>query len=172
MAMRLLIATLLFVGHVTGESVYNFGTRVEGALFHFEFPHEECESGVFSDSGGDLFGNLNRNMDTTTCNGGLGISLENYFMAGKAQVTSDYNCTSFVAAMDGISNYTLEIWKQTGVNDDSSNPIANPIVTIGAEDDTQENTCSIGNHNTNNFQMYETQTVTDGKVGRFSPLSV
>lgn len=165
--MRFLSIALMIVGHATGESVYNFGTRVEGAVFHFEFPHEECELGSFEDGSGlSLFGNLSRNMDTTSCNDGLGVSLMNYFEAGASQVTSEHNSTHFIAKMDGRTNYTLEIWKQSGVNDDASNPIASPVVTIGAIDDTEDNTCTEpgGTHNTYNLQLYETQLLVNGAV--------
>jgi hypothetical protein len=167
-AMGRLITSLLLLASVEVESVYNFGTRVDGALFHFEFPREECVSGTFSDSGRSLFGNLNRNMDTTSCNNGLGVALENYYRTGSAQVKSDYNATDFIDAMNGLSNYTLEIWKRSADNQDNdraANAVSLPIVTIGADNDDTQNTCGTNSlHTTYNLQSFETELVTDGGV--------
>lgn len=166
------IISLLLVIHSTAASVYNFGSRVEGALLHYEFPREQCEAGSFQDSVGlSLFGNLNRNMDSTSCNDGIGVTLENYYKTGAGQVLSDYNSTRFISAMDGLSNYTLEFWKQSGSNDD--NALALPIVTIGAVGDYEDDTCGAtpNAHITYNLQSYETETSTNGGVRHCNLLS-
>jgi len=139
------------------SAVYNHGSRVPGAIIHYEFPRDECKAGEFTDSAADmLFGSLARSPETT-CNNGLGVSLANYSKIGAAQVVSTADATNFLAHMSGSSELTIEFWKESAQDNDRSGA-ALPVVTVGAVADSTANTCASGG-NTISYSLtaFETQ---------------
>jgi len=139
------------------SAVYIYGSRVPGAIVHYEFPRDECKAGEFADSGAEmLFGSLERSPDTS-CNNGLGVSLVNYSKIGAAQVVSSADATDFLARMSNSSELTIEFWKESAIDNDRSGA-ALPIVTVGAVDDSTANTCASGG-NTISYSLtaFETQ---------------
>jgi hypothetical protein len=155
------MALLLLLGLVNpgaaSSSVYHYGTRVPGAIVHYEFPRVECKSGTFTDAAPDaLFGTLVRSSETS-CVNGLGVALYDYTTTGAAQVVSSADATSFLARMAGSPELTIEFWKQSASDNDRSGA-ALPIVTLGAVGDTTANTCASGG-NTISYTLtaFETQ---------------
>lgn len=139
------------------SAVYVHGSRVPGAIVHYEFPRDECKAGEFADSAADmLFGSLECSPETT-CNNGLGVSLVNYTKTGAAQVVSSADATDFLARMSNSSELTIEFWKESSLDNERSGA-ALPIVTVGAVDDSTANTCASGG-NTISYSLsaFETQ---------------
>ena len=138
-------------------STYNFGSRVGGAILHYEFSRDECLSSTFTDSASTpLFGRLLRTSQTS-CHDGLGVELSAYTTAGSAQVLSENNATAFITAMSGQTSFTLEFWAATEVN--SADATDRPIVTIGAVGDSTANTCDSSNtHGTYGLTAYDRES--------------
>jgi hypothetical protein len=154
----LLLALLGLARHsAASSSVYNHGTRVPGAMVHFEFARDECKEGAFSDAAADaLFGTLVRS-STTTCNNGLGVALSGYTTAGAAQVVSSDDATAFAARMSGRSGFSLELWIST--EDDSSSATDRPLFTMGAVGDSTGDTCATTHgHGTYGLSLYDRES--------------
>jgi hypothetical protein len=151
---------------VTSESIYTYGTRVPGAIVHYEFPRDECKASAFSDSAPDaLFGTLVRSSETR-CNNGLGVSLSNFSMSGAAQVVSSQNSGAFVSRMSGAGSFSLEFWMAT--EDDSSDLTDRPLFTIGKVGDTTGDTCiSTNTHGTYGMSVYDRES--NNNVSFLSP---
>jgi hypothetical protein len=147
----------------TCGSVYNYGSRVDGAIVHYEMPRDECISGSFTDSATDnLFGNLIRE-STTSCNNGIGVKLIDYEVANtQAQVVSQYDATDFIAVMDNSANFTLEFWMDSSEGSGASTD--RPIITIGTVDDSVNNDCLATGHSHITYGITVYDRASTGKI--------
>lgn len=149
------LLSLVIVPYAHGAT-YNHGSRVDGAIVHYEMSRDECLSGSFSDSAsGNLFGNL-ISESSTSCNDGIGINLMDFNDASvQAQVVSENDATDFLSAVGNSANFTLEFWIDSSIGSGGSDD--RPLVTIGTVDDTVDNTCQATGHShiTYGFTVYD-----------------